>query len=95
MFEAESAVTQVVNLRRGQTYSRSIFIPVVKATRNRVVVTKRRIVGGLTPIVSRANRQKKRQTYRIYTTASLTKDCEAMIITGVIVRDDAPRKEPL
>lgn len=90
----DSAVSQVANLAPGETYSRSVFIPITEAGGDRVSRTRQSLGKDLSPVVARARRRfDDRRNYTTHTVQSLTERGDGVIVTGVVMRlpDDESR----
>ncbi len=81
-----SAVQQVVNLRPGQAFSRSRFIPLMEVDNNAILQAKKSIRSYLAPVVARALRVKKRD-YSIHTCVAHTVNYD-VVVTGIVLVDE-------
>jgi len=77
-----SAVMQTVNLKSGQTYSRSLYIPYERADPDIIRDARRTLMGYLTPVVARARKRKDRN-YKVHTVATFTTTYD-VIVTGIV-----------
>lgn len=78
-----SAVTQVVGLSKGNTFSRSLYLPSEKASPDAIKGARKTLANYLTSIVGRARAQKERR-YKMHTTTAFTSEYD-VVVTGVIV----------
>ena len=79
----DSATSQVLALKPGQTFSRSRLIRRQELDDGVIAQTRKKIMSYLSPVVARA-KQKDARTYGIHTAVAVTKDYD-ILVTGVIV----------
>lgn len=83
-----SAVQQVVNLKPGAAFSRSLYFRLGEATADRIANARKNLMSYLSPVVARA-KERRNRNYRVITAVSHTKDYD-VVVTGIIL---APLKK--
>lgn len=83
---SESAVQQVIGLKVGETYTKSVFIPADQFSPDLLKVTKRELNQNTTPIIARA-REKVRKNYSIHGIHGFTSNFE--VVVAMVVRCDS------
>lgn len=76
-----SAVEQICEMKRGQTFSRAFFLP-VGATPDEIKEARRNLTNYMAPVVARA-RKKRKRNYKVHTCTGFT-DNYNVVVTGVI-----------
>lgn len=86
-----SAVSQVVGLKRGRAFSRSRYIPHMESDPEKIQRARQSLVSNLTPVVARARAHSDRN-YRIHTMTTFTRNYD-IVVTGVIVVEEEEEDE--
>ena len=81
-----SAVEQVVNLKPGAAFSRSLFFRLGEANAETITEARKTLMSYLSPVVARAKERRKRN-YRVITSVAHTKDYD-VVVTGIILRPE-------
>jgi hypothetical protein len=82
----ESAVSQVAELKDGESFCRAKFIPANSISAENIYRAKRELMGILSPVLSRA-RERNPGNYRMSGIHSFTKDFD-VVVAVVITRID-------
>lgn len=84
---ADDAVSTVAQLREGESYCRTIFIPSYDVTPDRIRAAKLKLKRDLSPVIARAKKQVSAE-FHMHTIHSFTGTYDVVVV-AIIVRESA------